>query len=180
MSRNFVVSTNGGLADVVVFIKDGLPKVQPPRPVTPVEIAFTNRQIEPYMSTLVSRQMIRLRNRDTVPHNVPLPLSGEEYLHDTLVPPKSTLEFKLVRPELFLPIRCSLHSWETGYISVFDHPYAAVTDRDGNFTISNVPPGKYLVQAVHKASGTNGVVRPVIVTAGEITAANFSIEAPSR
>ncbi len=179
-TRNFVVSTNGGLADVVVFIRDGLPKIQPARPTTPLEIAFTNFQIEPYVSTLVSRQMIRIRNRDGVPHNLRVPLSGAEPGHPTVIPPKSTLEFKLIQPELFWPIQCSIHPWEIGYLAVFDHPYAAVTDADGNFKIANVPPGKYLVQAVHKASGTNGVVRPVIVTAGEFTAANFSIEAPRR
>jgi hypothetical protein len=36
---------------------------------------------------------------------------------------------------------------------VVDHPYFAVTDKDGNFTIKNVPPGKYTVEAYHLKAG---------------------------
>ena len=33
------------------------------------------------------------------------------------------------------------------YISVFDHPYFAVTDEDGNYKINDIPPGTYEVIA---------------------------------
>jgi hypothetical protein len=29
------------------------------------------------------------------------------------------------------------------WASVFDHPYFAVSGKDGSFKIANVPPGKY-------------------------------------
>jgi hypothetical protein len=38
---------------------------------------------------------------------------------------------------------------------VFDHPFFAVSDKDGNFTISgDLPDGKYTVEANHLKSGT--------------------------
>ena len=40
------------------------------------------------------------------------------------------------------------------WVSVFDNPYFAVSGADGKFTIKNVPPGKYTLQAVHRKLGT--------------------------
>ena len=36
---------------------------------------------------------------------------------------------------------CNIHPWMDAYVWVFDHPYAAVTDKDGNYEIKNVPVG---------------------------------------
>ncbi|HET7622969.1 MAG TPA: carboxypeptidase regulatory-like domain-containing protein, partial [Gemmatimonadaceae bacterium] len=35
------------------------------------------------------------------------------------------------------------YPWSRAWIRVFDHPYFAVTNRDGIFTIDSVPPGNY-------------------------------------
>ena len=37
---------------------------------------------------------------------------------------------------------------------MFDHPYFAVSGKDGKFTIKNVPPGKYTLEAAHRKLGT--------------------------
>jgi hypothetical protein len=39
------------------------------------------------------------------------------------------------------------------YIHVFDHPYFAVTDERGMFSISNLPAGTYLLKAWHEDAG---------------------------
>ena len=36
---------------------------------------------------------------------------------------------------------CNIHPWMDAYVWVFDHPYVAVTDKDGNYEIKNVPVG---------------------------------------
>jgi hypothetical protein len=38
-------------------------------------------------------------------------------------------------------ITCNIHSWMRAYGFILDHPYAAITDKDGNFTIKNAPLG---------------------------------------
>ena len=45
---------------------------------------------------------------------------------------------------------CGIHSWMKGYVGVYHHPYFAVTDADGNFTIKNAPAGKYRLMAWHE------------------------------
>ncbi len=54
----------------------------------------------------------------------------------------------------FIQIRSNTHNWIRGYIFVFDHPYAAVTDVKGNFEIESLPPGEYVLKAWHEGFGT--------------------------
>jgi signal peptidase I len=46
--------------------------------------------------------------------------------------------------------KCTIHGWMTGYVRVFDHPYFAVTDENGNFEIKNAPVGKYRIVYWHE------------------------------
>ncbi len=46
--------------------------------------------------------------------------------------------------------KCTIHGWMTGYVRVFDHPYYAVTDADGNFEIKNAPVGKFRIVYWHE------------------------------
>jgi hypothetical protein len=39
-------------------------------------------------------------------------------------------------------------------VTVVDSPYYSLSDKDGKFTIKNVPPGKYTVQVSHRKLGT--------------------------
>jgi hypothetical protein len=43
-----------------------------------------------------------------------------------------------------------------GWIYVFDHPYFAVTDADGSFTIKDVPPGDHVLELWHEPADGNG------------------------
>jgi len=57
---------------------------------------------------------------------------------------------------------------------VFDHPYFAVSGKDGTFKIANVPPGKYKVRAIHRKAGA--VTQEVEVKA-EPAKVDFTLEA---
>jgi len=46
------------------------------------------------------------------------------------------------------------HYWMTAYFVVMPHPYFAKVDEDGNYTIEDVPPGKYTVVSWHEFFGT--------------------------
>ena len=47
-------------------------------------------------------------------------------------------------------IRTPQQPWNRGFIAVFDHPYFAVADGSGKFTIDGLPPGTYTVKAWHE------------------------------
>jgi hypothetical protein len=52
-----------------------------------------------------------------------------------------------------IAVKCDIHPWMGASIWAFDNPYFAVTDKDGNFTIKNVPTGVELgVVAWHEGA----------------------------
>ena len=78
-----------------------------------------------------------------------------------------------------MPITCDEHPWEKAVISVVPHPIFALTDANGNFAITNVPPGKYVLRALHRGvTSTNGLIREVTAGKSEIVPLNFVVNAP--
>jgi len=70
-----------------------------------------------------------------------------------------------------ISVSCNIHTWMKGWIRVFDHPYYAVTDADGNFEIKEPPAGKYQIWYWHDtgfkggAAGNKGF--PIEIKAGD-------------
>ena len=53
-------------------------------------------------------------------------------------------------------VRCNIHAWMLAYAFVLDHPFAAVTDENGEFHIPSAPLGKELrIVAWHEAAAPN-------------------------
>ncbi len=70
-----------------------------------------------------------------------------------------------------LEVTCELHPWAKAWILVFDHPYFAVTERNGSFTIPDIPAGTYRVKAWHPKLG----LREQTVTLAEGGTASVSL-----
>ena len=77
-------------------------------------------------------------------HNVNVP-AGKDW----------TLPQKLEFERAPIQYKCTVHGWMTGYVRIFDHPYFAVTDADGNFEIKNAPVGDFRIVYWHE-SGLRG------------------------
>jgi hypothetical protein len=75
-------------------------------------------------------------------------------------------------------ITCNIHSWMRAYGFILDHPYWAVTDKDGNFTIKNAPLGVPLqVVGWHESAGFfNGGEEGTIKTLRDQEALDFKIK----
>ncbi len=48
---------------------------------------------------------------------------------------------------------CGTHPWMSCCIWVVDNPYFAITDRDGNYSMKNVPAGKCRIVFWHEVLG---------------------------
>jgi hypothetical protein len=70
----------------------------------------------------------------------------------------------------FIQIRSNTHNWISGYIFIFDHPYAAVTDEKGAFTMNNIISGEYLLKIWHEGFGMQE--RKIRVAAGQLVEAD--------
>lgn len=62
----------------------------------------------------------------------------------------------------------------SGYVGVLEHPFFAVTDKDGNFTIEGVPPGEYTVEVWQEKLGAQ--TAKVKVDAGAAAKQDFTFK----
>lgn len=49
-----------------------------------------------------------------------------------------------------VPVNCDIHTWMKAHWLVLDHPYAAITDKDGNFEIKDLPAGDHEFRIWHE------------------------------
>jgi len=87
-------------------------------------------------------------NSDAVGHNVYWPsISGNKKLaHNLGTWPKGEKKPFQFNDLGSVPLLCNVHPEMSGYIVVVPTPYFAVTDKDGNFEIKDVPAGKYTLK----------------------------------
>lgn len=71
-------------------------------------------------------------------------------------------------------VDCDAHGWMEGWIYVVDNPYYALTDADGKFAITDVPPGDYDLVAIQSFTGP--VKQKVTVTAGKPTSLTIELK----
>src|SRR5207302_8255717 len=76
--------------------------------------------------------------------------------------------------EVSIPVKCNIHPWMHGYMSVVKGPHA-VTNADGTYTLENVPPGNYTLTAWQETYGTQ--TQKVTVAAGKPATADFTFKA---
>ncbi len=75
-------------------------------------------------------------------------------------------------------IKCDVHPWMHAYIGVFTNPFYSVTKEDGKFTIANLPPGTYQIEAWHEKLGTQKAT--VTVGASDTKTASFKFSTPAK
>lgn len=154
-TRFFAVAPDGGLADVVVFISDGLPARQWPRPGQPLVLRIKGCLYEPYVSAVRAEQPIHIMSGDEVLHNALIVpgAAGNTSRNLAILPELKLAKFTLGAPELFARISCDVHPWEHHYLSAFDHPFFAVTNERGEFQLPRLPKGRYTIEAHHRKCG---------------------------
>lgn len=167
-TRFYVVGDDGGLADTVVMLK-GITGKSAGAAAAPLVVDQKGCEYIPYVAAAQTGQKIVVKNSDPLLHNVhPTPVNtagGNKEDNKAQFAGGADLTFQFPAAENFLRFKCDVHPWMFSYITVVDHPYFAVTGKDGNFTIKDVPPGKYTVVALHRKAAMTGVEKEIEVTA---------------
>jgi hypothetical protein len=71
-----------------------------------------------------------------------------------IIPPKPEIVWEFQPDRRPICIGCDIHPWMSAHVWVFEHPFAAVTDRDGRFEVRNAPAGCQLrIQGWHEGIG---------------------------
>ena len=153
-TRFFVTGAGGALADVVVYL-DGISGKSTGASASPLTVDQKGCEYLPYIGAVQTGQKVVVKNSDPVLHNVHTTpkAEGSKEMNKAQLPGSADLVFSFDKPEEFVRFKCDVHPWMFTYVSVFDHPYFAVSGADGTFKIANVPAGKYKVVASHRKGG---------------------------
>ena len=74
-------------------------------------------------------------------------------------------------------MQCGFHAYMESWAMAVNNPYYALTDKDGKFTIDQVPPGTYQMVVWHPQTG-NGTTKQVTVKADGMLVEHLSLPAP--
>lgn len=145
--------SNKGLAGVVVFIlpeRDEKLPVHPDLQATPKPFTLDQPYCEftPRVFAVQAGQTVNAKNPDPVLHNVVI--KGLKNDLNVQIPSGSDKPIKLVAEANAITVACGSHPWMKGFAWCFDHPYFAVTDKDGKFEIKNVPAGNRKIVIWHE------------------------------
>jgi plastocyanin len=152
-----IVATSKGISNAIVWIAGvktgkGLPVEKR------TEISSEKCLLDPRVQGIVVGTTVNVTNDDRSIHRLVFIRDA----HDTL----TTMPFfnagetvaseRLAKKAGIVEVRCALHPWTRGYIVVFDHPYFAITNADGRFTIDSLAPGPYKMMVWHE-----GMAQPI-------------------
>jgi len=128
-------------------------------------------QFIPHILAVTAGTVVDFPNNDTVFHNV-FSLSQPRTFDLGRYAPGRTGSVRFARPGI-VPVFCDIHSQMSAYVLVFSHPFFAVTDSNGTYEISGVPPGSYTL-VVWSEFG-EAAPRPMAVREGGVAVANFAV-----
>jgi len=146
--------------DAVIYVEKIPGKTFAP-PAAPVTIDQKNLAFQPHVVALLAGTRVMFPNSDEVQHNVFSPTRGASF--DLGSYPLGASKVQVFAKPGVVTLLCNVHAEMSAYVVVTETPYFAVSDKDGHFTIPDVPPGHYVVVAWHERAAT--VRREVEVTA---------------
>jgi plastocyanin len=148
-----VVVDGGNLANVFVYVKDGLGNRAFDVPKDPVVLDQQGCKYHPHVLGVMAGQTIDIKNDDQTTHNIhPTPKDNREW-NESQPPSSPAIEKNFAREEIMLPVKCNQHPWMKMYINVVKNPFFAVTDKSGKYEIKGLPPGDYTIAFVQEKLG---------------------------
>ena len=146
------VDPTGGVQNVVLSLEGETPLTQK---ILTTELVLNNHECTfvPHVSTGIVGQMLTIQNDDPLLHNTNIGIGEKTFINVALVAGGAPIKKRMKRPGL-MTVECNAHKFMQAYIHVFDHPYFAVSNEVGQFTISEVPSGNYMLAVWHEYLGT--------------------------
>jgi len=155
---DFVRTSGGKLKDVMVYlqkVKQGKPF---PKGLEQAEILQQGCEFKPWVTLMENGAEANIVNDDPVLHNIhtyELIGKAKKTVMNISQPDKGTIKKKVkLKRGVAMKIECDAHDFMHAFAFVPKNPYFALVDDNGQFTIDNVPPGKYKVVAIHGTLGS--------------------------
>ncbi len=145
-----------GIANVLVWVLKTPLNIHPKLGGEPTALTMTIKdgRFEPRVLVLRTDQTVTFVNSDPVAY-APNIKTLQNFPVIGIVPANNeTLPIQLRRRErLPAMVVCNNHNWMRAHCLIVDHPYATVTDKDGNFEIRDLPAGEHEFKIWHERVG---------------------------
>jgi hypothetical protein len=146
--ERLLVSSNGGIANTVVFLRKVTRGKAMDLPLQRRSLNQKSCRYEPHLLLVPVQATLTVKSSDPLLHTVHMSGNADYNL------PFTTEGQEITRPmprEGVVSLRCNAgHVWMNGEMIVAKHPYYSVTDENGNFELTGVPPGNYEIVAWHE------------------------------
>src|SRR5712691_4371322 len=122
-----VVASGGRLANVFVYVKEGLGNRTFDVPKEAITLDQSGCKYHPHVLGVVANQTIKIVNSDPT-----TPKDNREW-NESQPPSAAALEKTFAREEIMLPVKCNQHPWMRMFVNVTKSPFFAVSGPDGKF-----------------------------------------------
>jgi len=157
-NESYLIGPKRGLKNVVVYIEGFADQPVPPGEARTRVLANRSCLYSPRIIVMRWGDRLVLKNNDPKLHIIHAYAARRTVFNVALPFPGNSLETtrKIKGPGL-LEVNCDTHAWMRAYVHVFGHPFFALTDDRGFFSIGGVPAGRYALKAWHEKAGVQSV-----------------------
>lgn len=180
--ERLVLSADGGVANVFVYLAKA-PKGGAAVEASEEAVIFDQKNCRflPHALIVPTGRTVKVLSDDPIAHNTHTYPSKNDSVNSGVAPNdrEGKLSFSYRRSEAApLAVSCDYHGWMKAWHLPVDHPYAAVTDENGNFSIPNLPAGKHSFVVWHESVQGNFVQRKLSVTVNPGETTEMKIDLP--
>jgi len=158
-SEDLLLSSNNGIRNAVVSLQNVPPGAKRDWNFPAAKMDQKQCSFIPRVVIVPAGGTVEFLNSDRLLHNV-RSAGKENPPFNRAQPHARSISFTFKQPDL-LRVDCDLHSWMRGWVVVAEHPFYALTNEQGEFTLENVPRGKYTLQVWQESLGN--VTQEVVV-----------------
>ncbi len=142
-------------------------------PENPVQLDQNGCRFRPHVAVVPEDRTLQILNSDGILHNVHVFAMKNEAVNRAMPGRVTSMGVSFDRRER-IRVGCDVHKWMGAWIVVAEHPYYAVTGKDGTFRLENVPVGTHTVKIWHEKLGKQE--KEVTVTPGQDAQVEFVLK----
>jgi hypothetical protein len=146
---------NGGLANAIIFLEKRPGNIKPELarpPADPIKFDQKGCRFIPHVLVVQVGQPLLIISDDPITHNTHTFPSRNKLFNQAIAPNnRDGVPCDYSKAESGpIAVACDLHNWMKAYHFPIDHPYAAVTGKDGSFRIDGLPAGTHSFNVWHE------------------------------